>query len=153
MPKKLKEPKNYCKDNNNLLNNLTWTLLLEQNPTLALAGWCPLSPTGAQTTQLLVEPPWMLAVLWDWVTLTCQGSGTAGSTTWYMDGQRWWREGQNCLAVTKRGTYICDRPGTGLSPPVTVSNGPSMWDIRAPTSAWPPTSWDRTAPRVPGTQS
>ncbi|NWY34339.1 FCRL3 protein, partial [Pheucticus melanocephalus] len=79
-------------------------------------GWCPLSPTGAQTTQLLVEPPWRPAVQWDRVTLTCQGSGTAGATTWYKDGQRW---GQGCdnVTVTERGTYRCDRPGTGHSPP------------------------------------
>ncbi|NXO46371.1 FCGR2 protein, partial [Locustella ochotensis] len=83
-------------------------------------GWCPLSPTGAQTTQLLVEPPWMPAVLWDKVTLTCQGSGTAGATTWYKDGQSWGKEGPNNFLVTVRGTYRCDRPGTGQSSPVTV---------------------------------
>uniref|UniRef100_A0A8C3NJN2 Uncharacterized protein n=1 Tax=Geospiza parvula TaxID=87175 RepID=A0A8C3NJN2_GEOPR len=80
------------------------------DPTLALAGWCPLSPTGAQTTQLLVEPPWRPAVLWDRVTLTCQGSGTAGATTWYKDGQRWRQEGQHRLTVTESGTYTCERP-------------------------------------------
>ncbi|NXF28259.1 FCGR3 protein, partial [Rhodinocichla rosea] len=87
-------------------------------------GWCPLSPTGAQTTQLLVEPPWRPAVLWDLVTLTCQGSGTAGATTWYKDkdGERWWHEGHENFTVTKSGTYTCYRPGTGLSPPVRVSN-------------------------------
>ena len=52
------------------------------SPVLALAGWCPLSPPGAQSPQLLVETPWTLAVLWDRVTLSCQGSGTAGATTW-----------------------------------------------------------------------
>uniref|UniRef100_A0A8C3NFE2 Uncharacterized protein n=1 Tax=Geospiza parvula TaxID=87175 RepID=A0A8C3NFE2_GEOPR len=136
------------------------------SPTLALAGWCPLSPTGAQTTQLLVEPPWTPAVLWDRVTLTCQGSGTAGATTWYKDGQRWGQEGQHRFTVTESGTYTCDRPGSGHSPPVRVLDGEgglgvpslappgtpgalgtSMWDIRAPTSAWPPTSWDRTGHR------
>lgn len=55
------------------------------SPALALAGWCPLSPIGTLTTQLLVEPPWTL-VLWDWVTLTCQHSGTTSATTWYKDG-------------------------------------------------------------------
>ncbi|NXR37248.1 FCGR2 protein, partial [Zosterops hypoxanthus] len=85
-------------------------------------GWCPLSPVGAQTTQLLVEPPWMPAVLWDRVTLTCQGLGTAGATTWYKDGQRWWQEGLNHFLVTESGTYMCDRPGRGLSPPMTVLN-------------------------------
>ncbi|NWY34322.1 FCRL5 protein, partial [Pheucticus melanocephalus] len=85
-------------------------------------GWCPLSPTGAQTTQLLVEPPWRPAVLWDRVTLTCQGSGTAGATTWYRNGQCWGQEGPECLTVTESGTYTCDRPCTGRSPSVTVSN-------------------------------
>ncbi|NWY33570.1 FCRL4 protein, partial [Pheucticus melanocephalus] len=89
------------------------------SPTLALAGWCPLSPTGAQTTQLLVEPSWRPAVLWDRVNLTCQGSGTAGATTWYKDRQRWGQEGGSSFTVTESGTYTCqtDRPGTGHSPP------------------------------------
>uniref|UniRef100_A0A8D2PPF7 Ig-like domain-containing protein n=1 Tax=Zosterops lateralis melanops TaxID=1220523 RepID=A0A8D2PPF7_ZOSLA len=91
-------------------------------PVLALAGWCPLSPTGAQTTQLLVEPPWRPAVLWDRVTLTCQGSGTAGATTWYKDGQQRWKEGPNNFAVNRSGTYRCDRPGSGFSPTVRVLN-------------------------------
>ncbi|NWY34236.1 FCGR3 protein, partial [Pheucticus melanocephalus] len=90
-------------------------------------GWCPLSPTGAQTTQLLVEPPWRPAVLWDRVTLTCQGSGTAGATTWYKDGQRLAsQDGGNPvlelgtpgeLGVTQwgdPGAFGCDR--TPLSP-------------------------------------
>ncbi|KAM3656887.1 LOW QUALITY PROTEIN: low affinity immunoglobulin gamma Fc region receptor II-like, partial [Ammospiza maritima maritima] len=92
------------------------------SPTLALAGWCPLSPTGAQTTQLPVEPPWRPAVLWDRVTLTCQGLGTAGDTTWYKEGQCWEKEGGNNFTVTERGTYMCERPGTGLSLPMNVSD-------------------------------
>uniref|UniRef100_A0A8D2PU70 Ig-like domain-containing protein n=1 Tax=Zosterops lateralis melanops TaxID=1220523 RepID=A0A8D2PU70_ZOSLA len=91
-------------------------------PVLALAGWCPLSPTGAQTTQLLVEPPWRPAVLWDQVTLTCQGSGTASATTWYKDGRRWGQEFGNKFVVSESGTYMCDLPGTGRSPPVKVSD-------------------------------
>ncbi|XP_062367206.1 Fc receptor-like protein 2 [Cinclus cinclus] len=77
---------------------------------------------GAQTTQLLVQPPWTPAVLWDRVTLTCQGSGTAGATTWYKDGRRWWQEGPDSFLVTESGTYTRDRPGSGRSPPVLVSN-------------------------------
>ncbi|NXQ07811.1 FCGR2 protein, partial [Vidua macroura] len=76
-------------------------------------GCCPLSPTGAQTPQLLLEPPWRPVVLWDRVTLTCQGSGTAGATTWYKDGQ----EGWNHFTVTKSDTYTCDRPGSPPCPP------------------------------------
>ncbi|NWI60847.1 FCGR2 protein, partial [Calyptomena viridis] len=83
-------------------------------------GWCPLSPTGAQTTQLLLEPPWTPAVLWDRVTLTCQSSGTPGATTWYKDGLLWWKEKPDQFVVTESGTYRCERPGTGLSPPVRV---------------------------------
>ncbi|KAM4755413.1 low affinity immunoglobulin gamma Fc region receptor III-like [Cyanocitta cristata] len=77
---------------------------------------------GAQTTQLLVEPPWTPPVLWDRVTLTCQGSGTAGATTWYKDGQRWRQKGPDRVVVTEIGTYQCDRPSTGRSPPMRVSN-------------------------------
>ncbi|NWT77344.1 FCGR3 protein, partial [Prunella himalayana] len=79
-------------------------------------------PTGAQTTQLLVESPWRPVVLWDQVTLTCQGLRTASATTWYKNGQRWGQEGHHRFTVTKSGTYTCDRPGTGLSPPMTVLN-------------------------------
>ncbi|NWY35158.1 FCGR2 protein, partial [Pheucticus melanocephalus] len=85
-------------------------------------GWCPLSPTGAQTTQLLVEPPWRPAVLWDRVTLTCQGSGTTGATTWCKDGKPWWKQGKDHLIVTLSATYECDRPSSGLSPAVKVSD-------------------------------
>ncbi|XP_077645438.1 low affinity immunoglobulin gamma Fc region receptor III-like [Lonchura striata] len=75
----------------------------------------------AQTTHLLVDPPWRPAVLWDRVTLTCQGSGTAGVTTWYRDGKRWGQQGRDQVTVTESGTYTCDKPGTELSHPVTVS--------------------------------
>ncbi|NXR35167.1 FCGR2 protein, partial [Zosterops hypoxanthus] len=85
-------------------------------------GWCPLSPTGAQTTQILVEPPWRPAVLWDRVTLTCQGWGTASITTWYKDKKRWWQKGPNSFTVTTSGMYQCDRPGTGLSPHIHILN-------------------------------
>ncbi|XP_071311775.1 Fc receptor-like protein 4 [Agelaius tricolor] len=87
--------------------------------------------TGTQTTQLLVEPPWRPAVLWDWVTLTCQGSGTAGATTWYKDGQHWGQEGPEHLTVTQSGIYTCDRPGISLSPPVTVSDSPLVLQMPA----------------------
>ncbi|NXF13985.1 FCGR3 protein, partial [Smithornis capensis] len=83
-------------------------------------GWCPLSPTGAQNTQLLLEPPWTPAVPWDPVTLTCQGSGTPGATTWYKDGQRLGLKGPDRLLITSSGTYKCHRPGTGLSAPVSI---------------------------------
>ncbi|NWI49972.1 FCGR2 protein, partial [Calyptomena viridis] len=83
-------------------------------------GWCPLSPTGAQTTQLLLEPPWRPAVLWDTITLTCQGSGTPGATTWYKHGQRLGQEKRDRFVVTEGGTYKCHRPGTGVSPAVRV---------------------------------
>ncbi|CAN8175732.1 unnamed protein product [Coccothraustes coccothraustes] len=88
---------------------------------VALLLWAQtLGLAGAQTNQLLVESPWMPPVLWDRVTLTCQGSGSAGATTWYKDGQRWWQERHDHLNVKESGTYVCDRPGSGLSPPVTV---------------------------------
>ncbi|RMB93935.1 hypothetical protein DUI87_29671 [Hirundo rustica rustica] len=103
------------------------------SPAVALAGWCPLSPAGAQSTQLLVEPPWTPAVLWDPVTLTCQGSGTAGATTWYKDGQFWWPKGADSLTVTSPGTYTCFRPSTGLSPAVTVSNDRLVLQVPAVT--------------------
>ncbi|XP_054373575.1 LOW QUALITY PROTEIN: Fc receptor-like protein 4 [Molothrus ater] len=91
---------------------------------VALLLWAQtLGLAGAQTTQLLVEPPWRPAVLWDRVTLTCQGSGTAGATTWYKDRQRWGQQGRDHLSVTESGTYTCDRPSTRHSPTVTVLHG------------------------------
>ncbi|NWV13299.1 FCRL5 protein, partial [Ptilonorhynchus violaceus] len=83
-------------------------------------GWCPLSPAGAQTTQLLVEPPWTPAVLWDQVTLTCKSSGIFGKTIWYKDKQPWLEEKLNSFLVTRSGTYACHRWDTGLSPTVDV---------------------------------
>ncbi|XP_072774716.1 low affinity immunoglobulin gamma Fc region receptor III-A-like [Taeniopygia guttata] len=88
---------------------------------VALLLWAQtLGLAGAQTTQLLVEPPWRPAVLWDRVTLTCQGSGTAGATTWYKDGQRWGQQGHDHITVTESGTYTCDRPSSGHSRHVKV---------------------------------
>ncbi|XP_053822715.1 Fc receptor-like protein 2 [Vidua chalybeata] len=77
---------------------------------------------GAQTPQLLVDPPWEPAVLWDEVTLTCQGSGTAGATTWYKDRRYRGQQGRHRVTVTESGTYRCARPGSGHSLPVTVSD-------------------------------
>uniref|UniRef100_A0A8C3MVK4 Uncharacterized protein n=1 Tax=Geospiza parvula TaxID=87175 RepID=A0A8C3MVK4_GEOPR len=110
---------------------MPWPHPAVPSPTLALAGWCPLSPTGAQTTQLLVDPPWMPPVEWDRVTLTCQGSGTADATTWYKDGQRWWQRGPDHFAVTRSGTYTCARSRTGRSPPVTVSDDDLVLQVPA----------------------
>ncbi|NXI24097.1 FCGR2 protein, partial [Sterrhoptilus dennistouni] len=59
---------------------------------------------------------------WDQVTLTCQGLGTAGATTWYKDGQRWEQEVQDKFTVTESGTYWCDRSGMGRIPSVRVLN-------------------------------
>ncbi|XP_063275918.1 Fc receptor-like protein 3 [Prinia subflava] len=99
---------------------------------VALLLWAQtLGLTGAQTTQLLVKPPWTPAVLWDPVTLTCWGLGTAGATTWYKDGRRWRQKGPDRLIVTESGTYTCDRPGSGLSPPVTVLDGSLVLQVPA----------------------
>ncbi|XP_063032230.1 Fc receptor-like protein 3 [Melospiza melodia melodia] len=111
----------------------------QQRVTASAHGWGhrdgrevqTLDLAGAQTTQLLVEPPWRPAVVWDRVTLTCQGSGTAGATTWYKDSQRWWQKGQERLSVTETGAYTCDRPGTGRSPPVTVLDDQLVLQVTA----------------------
>ncbi|XP_077048026.1 Fc receptor-like protein 3 [Agelaius phoeniceus] len=111
----------------------------EQRVTASAHGWGhrdgreaqTLGLAGAQTSQLLVEPPWRPGVLWDRVTLTCQGSGTPGATTWYKDGQRWGQQGRDRLSVTESGTYTCDRPGTRRSPPVTVLDDPLVLQVPA----------------------
>uniref|UniRef100_A0A8U7NVU7 Uncharacterized protein n=1 Tax=Corvus moneduloides TaxID=1196302 RepID=A0A8U7NVU7_CORMO len=59
------------------------------------------------------QPPWTPPVLWDHVTLTCHGLGTAAATTWYKDGQRWRLQGPDRFRVTQSGTYQCHRPDTG----------------------------------------
>ncbi|XP_017695685.1 PREDICTED: Fc receptor-like protein 3, partial [Lepidothrix coronata] len=76
----------------------------------------------AQTTQLLLDPPWTPAVLWDEVTLTCQGSGTPGDTTWFRNGRPWGQKGRDSVLVTKEGSYKCHRDGAGFSPTVPVLN-------------------------------
>ncbi|XP_056366546.1 low affinity immunoglobulin gamma Fc region receptor II-like [Oenanthe melanoleuca] len=69
---------------------------------VALLLWAQtLGLAGAQSTQLLVEPPWTPVVLWDRVTLTCQGSGTAGATSWYKGGWLWWKKGPERFTVTE----------------------------------------------------
>uniref|UniRef100_A0A674G8T2 Fc receptor-like protein 4 n=1 Tax=Taeniopygia guttata TaxID=59729 RepID=A0A674G8T2_TAEGU len=99
---------------------------------VALLLWAQtLGLAGARTPQLLVEPPWVPAVRWDRVTLTCQGLGTAGATTWYKDGQRWGQRGRDRITVTKSGTYTCDKPGTELSSPVTVSDAGLVLQVPA----------------------
>ncbi|CAN8206826.1 unnamed protein product [Coccothraustes coccothraustes] len=90
---------------------------------VALLLWAQtLGLAGAQTTQLLVQPPWRPAVLWDRVTLTCQGSGTAGATTWYKDNWHWVQEGHDLFTVTESGIYACYRPSSGRSPPIRILN-------------------------------
>ncbi|XP_058716402.1 Fc receptor-like protein 3 isoform X2 [Poecile atricapillus] len=99
---------------------------------VALLVWAQsLGLAGAPSPQLLVEPPWRPAVLWDRVTLTCRGSGTAGDTTWYKDGRRWWQERRDSFNVTWSGTYECYRAGTGRSPSVTVSDELLVLQVRA----------------------
>ncbi|KAM6989022.1 low affinity immunoglobulin gamma Fc region receptor II-like [Passerculus sandwichensis] len=90
---------------------------------VALLLWAQtLGFAGTQTTWIIVEPPWMPAVLWDRVTLTCQGPGTSSATTWYKDGRRWGQQGCDRLTVTENGTYECNRTSTGLSPSMRVSD-------------------------------
>ncbi|NXO78319.1 FCRL5 protein, partial [Sitta europaea] len=91
---------------------------------------CPLSPAGAQSPQIRVDPPWTPAVLWDRVALTCQGPGTPGDTNWYKDG-RWWQWGPDSITVIKSGTYKCEGLGTGLSPPVHVVNATPVLQVPA----------------------
>ncbi|XP_056366947.1 Fc receptor-like protein 3 [Oenanthe melanoleuca] len=85
----------------------------------------------AGATQLLVQPPWTPAVLWDRVTLTCQGSGTAGDTAWYKDFGIWRIEGPDSFTVTESGIYWCYRPGTGVSPTVRVSDDSLVLQVPA----------------------
>uniref|UniRef100_A0A8C3XBJ8 Ig-like domain-containing protein n=1 Tax=Cyanoderma ruficeps TaxID=181631 RepID=A0A8C3XBJ8_9PASS len=96
----------------------------------------PACPLLCLLLSLTLPPPratYMPAVLWDRVTLTCQGSGTAGATTWYKDGQRWGQNRRDSFTVTESGTYTCDRPGSGLSPPVIALNDRLVLQVPART--------------------
>uniref|UniRef100_A0A8D2P4B0 Ig-like domain-containing protein n=1 Tax=Zosterops lateralis melanops TaxID=1220523 RepID=A0A8D2P4B0_ZOSLA len=73
------------------------------------------------------------AVLWNQVTLTCQGLGIASDTTWYKDGQSWGQNRHDHFTVTESGTYTCDRASSGLSPPVTVLNDQLVLQVPART--------------------
>ncbi|XP_063276568.1 Fc receptor-like protein 3 [Prinia subflava] len=116
---------------------------------VALLLWAQtLGLAGAQTTQLLVEPPWTPAVQWDTVTLTCQGSGTAGATAWYRNGRQLWQEDSDQLTVTESGTYTCDRAGSGLSPSVRVLNDWLVLQV----PAWPLLEGDTVTLRCRGSE-
>ncbi|XP_071311769.1 Fc receptor-like protein 3 [Agelaius tricolor] len=91
---------------------------------VALLLWVPPPPSP-------VPSPFQPRPSASLVTLTCQGSGTTGATTWYKDGQRWWQQGRDRLTVTRSGTYTCDRPGTRRSPPVTVLDDPVVLQVPA----------------------
>ncbi|NWT76904.1 FCRL5 protein, partial [Prunella himalayana] len=99
-------------------------------------GWCPLSPAGSQSTQLLMQPPWRPAVLWDRVTLTCQGLGTAGATTWHKDRKLWRQERCDHFTVTESGTYTCDRPGSEHSSPLRVLDAEGGHQLVLQVPAW-----------------
>ncbi|KAL2300907.1 hypothetical protein Nmel_011459, partial [Mimus melanotis] len=71
--------------------------------------------------------PWTPAVLWDWVILTCQGSGNASDTSWYKDVWRWCQDGYDHFLVTESDTYTCVRSLSMLSPPVMASNAPLLY--------------------------
>ncbi|XP_039575731.1 Fc receptor-like protein 4 [Passer montanus] len=86
---------------------------------------------GSQTTQLLVEPPWRPAVLWEPVTLTCQGSGTDSATKWYRDGLPWGQEGHDYVTVTDSGTYWCGSVVSVFSLPVRLLDDPLVLQVPA----------------------
>ncbi|NXS47270.1 FCRLB protein, partial [Balaeniceps rex] len=102
-------------------------------------GWCPLSPAGAQTSQLTLDPPWTPVFLREKVTLTCHGSGAPGPTDWYIDRQLWRWEKSNPTRISSDHTgshsYQCHSPGTKLSPPVTLSFSNDWLVLQVPTQA------------------
>ncbi|XP_074930932.1 low affinity immunoglobulin gamma Fc region receptor II-a [Phalacrocorax aristotelis] len=81
--------------------------------------------TGARPSQLTLDPPWTPVFLWEKVTLTCQGSGTPGPTSWYRNTQFWEQTASSHIHVSEgssgSSSYQCRSPGTELSSPVTLS--------------------------------
>ncbi|XP_074896727.1 low affinity immunoglobulin gamma Fc region receptor II-a isoform X2 [Buteo buteo] len=80
--------------------------------------------TGAQPSQLTLDPPWTPVFLAEKVTLTCQGSGAPSPTDWYVDEQFWQQARSNHIHITRHlpGSYSfqCRSPGAGLSPSITL---------------------------------
>ncbi|KAM9623985.1 low affinity immunoglobulin gamma Fc region receptor II-a isoform 3-T3 [Morphnus guianensis] len=83
-----------------------------------------LSLTGAQPSQLTLDPPWTPVFLPEKVTLTCRGSSTPGPTDWYVNEQFWQQARSNHIHITRDlpGSYSlrCHSPGAGLSPSITL---------------------------------
>ncbi|XP_052651803.1 Fc receptor-like protein 2 isoform X4 [Harpia harpyja] len=83
-----------------------------------------LSLTGAQPSQLTLDPPWTPVFLPEKVTLTCRGSSAPGPTDWYVNEQFWQQARSNHIHITRDlpGSYSlrCHSPGAGLSPSITL---------------------------------
>ncbi|XP_010565177.1 PREDICTED: high affinity immunoglobulin epsilon receptor subunit alpha-like isoform X2 [Haliaeetus leucocephalus] len=96
----------------------------------ALLLWAQaLGLTGAQPSQLTLDPPWTPVFLTEKVTLTCQGSGAPGPAKWYVNEQFWQQARSNHIHITtdlpRSYSLQCRSPGARLSPSITLgfSNG------------------------------
>ncbi|KAM9623990.1 low affinity immunoglobulin gamma Fc region receptor II-a isoform 8-T8 [Morphnus guianensis] len=106
------------------------SLLLVPNPAIPRhRRWpqqtgVPCHLTGAQPSQLTLDPPWTPVFLPEKVTLTCRGSSTPGPTDWYVNEQFWQQARSNHIHITRDlpGSYSlrCHSPGAGLSPSITL---------------------------------
>ncbi|XP_009463253.1 PREDICTED: low affinity immunoglobulin gamma Fc region receptor II-a [Nipponia nippon] len=106
----------------------------------ALLLWAQaLGLTGAQPSQVTLDPPWMPVFLNEKVTLTCWGSGVPGPTDWYINEQYWWRSESDHIHVSKdrpgSSSYQCRIPGAELSPAVTVSFSNDWLVLQVPAQA------------------
>uniref|UniRef100_A0A8C9D7I1 Ig-like domain-containing protein n=2 Tax=Panthera leo TaxID=9689 RepID=A0A8C9D7I1_PANLE len=96
---------------------LLWTALLFLGPVLG-------TPAGLPKAVVDLEPPWILVLREDNVTLKCQGAHTAGdhSIRWFHNGSSiptQVRPNYSFKATEKdRGEYACQTDQTSLSDPV-----------------------------------
>ncbi|NXQ95537.1 FCRLB protein, partial [Sagittarius serpentarius] len=99
----------------------------------------PCHLTGAQPSQLTLDPPWTPVFLWEKVTLTCQGSGTPGPTKWYVNEQLQWQTTSDRIHLSKdhpgSDSYQCRSPGAELSPSITLSFSNDWLALQVPAQA------------------
>ncbi|XP_074665484.1 low affinity immunoglobulin gamma Fc region receptor II-a isoform X2 [Strix aluco] len=104
-----------------------------------LLGAQALGLTGAQPSQLTLDPPWTPVFVRETVTLTCHGPGAPVPTRWFMDEHLWQPAGPEHLRVSRthssRSSYQCQRQGAALSPPVTLSFSNDWLVLQVPARA------------------